>query len=95
MNTEYPAATRLLIEEVLTIGSVEDPRIEQRLREYYLDSTMQVLLEDVHDEYADLNAEETEISSVFEQVKDADPQFPYTVHVYSDIRFEPKHSGGR
>ncbi len=75
MNTEYPAATRLLIEDVLAIGSVEDPRIEQRLRKYYLDSTMQVLLEDVHDEYTDLDAEGAEISSVFEQVKKADPGF--------------------
>ncbi len=75
MNTEYPAATRLLIEEVLAIGSVQDSHVEQRLREYYLDSTMQVLLEDVHDEYADLNAEEAEISSVFGQVKKADPGF--------------------
>ena len=32
MNTEYPAATRLLIEEVLAIGAVQEPRIEQRLR---------------------------------------------------------------
>ena len=75
MNTEYPAATRLLIEEVLAIGAVQEPRIEQRLREYYLDSTMQVLLEDVHDEYTDLNVEEAEISSVFEQVKKADLSF--------------------
>lgn len=75
MNTEYPAATRLLIEDVLAIGTVQEPRIEQRLREYYLDSTMQVLLEDVHDEYTDLNAEEAEISSVFEQVKKAVPGF--------------------
>ena len=36
---------------------------------------MQVLLEDVHDEYTDLNVEEAEISSVFEQVKKADPSF--------------------
>ncbi len=75
MNTEYPAATRLLIEDVLAIGSVHDPRIEQRLREYYLDSTMQALLDDVHEEYADLDAEEEEISSVFRKIKKADPGF--------------------
>ena len=47
MNTEYPVPTRLLIENVLGIGSVEDAHIEQRLRDYFLDSTMQLLLQDV------------------------------------------------
>ncbi|MCD8318582.1 MAG: hypothetical protein LUC45_07010 [Paraprevotella sp.] len=75
MNTEYPTATRLLIEDVLSIGSVQDNRIEQRLREYYLDSTMQVLLEDVHSKYKDLTPEETELSSVFHQIKASDPEF--------------------
>lgn len=75
MKTEYPTPTRLLIEDVLSIGSVQDSRIEQRLREYYLDSTMQVLLEDVHDRYVDLIPEEKEIFSVFHQIKQADPNF--------------------
>ena len=65
MNVEYPMATRLLIEDVLAIGSVEEPRIEQRLRRFYMDSTMQVLLEDVHNKYADLDAEEEELSKGF------------------------------
>lgn len=75
MNTEYPRATRLLIEDVLAIGSVQDELIEQRLREFYLDSTMQALIEDVHKEYADLRGEEKEIFSVFNRIKKADPEF--------------------
>ena len=75
MNTEYPAATRLLIEEVLGIGSVQEPRIEQRMREFYLDSTMQVLLEDVHEEYTDLSEEEAELSKVFHKIQESDPSF--------------------
>ncbi len=84
MNTEYPASTRLLIEEVLAIGTVQEPRVEQRLREYFLDSTMQVVLEDVHHEYRDLRAEETEIFSVFRQLKEEDPAFRIPF-VYSQI----------
>lgn len=84
MNMEYPAATRLLIEDVLDIGSVEDAHIEQRLRRFYLDSTMQVLLEDVHSRYANLDAEEKELSSVFRQVKKADPDFMIPL-VYTQI----------
>lgn len=75
MNTEYPTATRLLIEDVLGIGSVQDSRIEARLRDFYLDSTMQVLLEDVHDEYAELSDEERELSKVFHRIKEVDPAF--------------------
>lgn len=75
MKTEYPVPTRLLIEDVLAVGSVQDAHIDQRLRDFYLDSTMQVLLEDVHNEYTDLSGEEKEIFSVFHQVKKADPSF--------------------
>ncbi len=75
MNMEYPVPTRLLIEEVLSVGSVQTPHIEQRLREYYLDSVMQMLLEDVHREYPSLDAEEKEIFTVFHQVKRYDSEF--------------------
>ena len=75
MNTEYPVPTRLLIENVLGIGSVEDAHIEQRLRDYFLDSTMQVLLQDVHHEYSDLDREESELATVFRQVKASDEHF--------------------
>lgn len=84
MNVEYPMATRLLIEDVLAIGSVEEPRIEQRLRRFYMDSTMQVLLEDVHNKYADLDAEEEELSKVFGQIKQYDPDFKIP-QVYTQI----------
>ena len=75
MNTEFPTPTRLLIEDVLGIGRVEDAHIEQHLRDYFLDSTMQVLLQDVHSEYSDLSEEEEELSAVFNQVKASDPDF--------------------
>lgn len=84
MNTEYPRATRLLIEDVLAIGSVQDALIEQRLREFYLDSTMQELLDDVHKEYADLSAEEKELFSVFHQLKEAEPEFRIPI-VYAQV----------
>ena len=75
MNTEFPTPTRLLIEDVLGIGRVEDAHIEQHLRDYFLDSTMQVLLQDVHSEYSDLSEEEEELSAVFNQIKASDPDF--------------------
>lgn len=84
MHTEYPQATRLLIEDVLTLGKVQEPRIEQKLRNFYLDSTMQVLLEDVHREYTDLSGEEKELNRVFRQLKKIDPNFRIP-RVYAQI----------
>ena len=55
MNTEYSQETILLIENVLSLGRVEDPNIDRKLREYFLDSTLQVILQDVHQEYSNLN----------------------------------------
>lgn len=84
MNTEFPRATRLLIEDVLAIGSVEESLIEQRLREFYLDSTMQVLLDGVHNEYVDLSVEEEDMFSVFNQIKENDAEFKIPI-VYAQV----------
>lgn len=84
MNTEYPHATRLLIEDVLSVGSVQDALIEQRLRGYYLDSVMQTLLEDVHRMYADLSREEQELFRVFGRIKEADATFRVPM-VYAQV----------
>lgn len=84
MNTEYPQATRLLIEDVLEIGHVQDNHIEQRLREFYLDSTMQVLFEAVHQEFGDLHPEEVELGKAFRKLKKIDPEFRIP-HLYSQI----------
>ena len=55
MNTQYPVETKLLIEDVLELGFVDEEDVEKRLRYYYLDSTVQVLLDEVHRQYSDLS----------------------------------------
>lgn len=75
MNTEFPIATKLLIEDVLAIGKVNEPRIEQRLRHYCLDSTVQVLFQDVHRTFSDVSDIQKELYQVFQALKDADPSF--------------------
>lgn len=84
MNTDYPVPTRLLIEKVLSIGSVQDTNIEHTLREFYLDSTMQVLTQDVRNQYANLSAEENEIFAAFRQLKKEDKNFKIPF-VYTQI----------
>ena len=84
MNTQYPSETKLLIEDVLKLGQVNEPDIEIRLRRYYLDSTVQVLLDEVHHQYADMSDIESDFQQVFETLKQQNPTFR-TPHIYTQI----------
>ena len=84
MNTQYPMETKLLIENVLEIGHVEEPNVERRLRYFYLDSTVQELLDEVHRQYGDLSDLEADFESAFAELKKQDPTFQRP-HVYTQI----------
>ncbi len=84
MNTQYPMETKLLIEDVLNIGRVNEPDVELRLRYYYLDSTVQVLLDEVHRQYADMSDLEKDFDRAFEEIKKQHPDFQKP-HVYTQI----------
>ena len=84
MNTEYSQETILLIENVLSLGRVEDPNIDRKLREYFLDSTLQVILQDVHQEYSNLKSEEARLGKIFWTLKEEDPDFTIPL-VYTQI----------
>ena len=84
MNMEYPRQTKMLIENVLNIGRIDEPDIEKKLRTYYLDSTVQVLLEEVHRQYADLSDVEAALQKAFDEAKKQDPTLR-TPRVYAQI----------
>lgn len=84
LNTQYPLQTKLLIEDVLEIGRVNEPDVEQRLRYFYLDSTVQVILDEVHRQYADMSDIENSFQQVFEYLKKRDPEFRVP-HIYTQI----------
>lgn len=84
MNTQYPAETKLLIEDILKLGQVDEPHIEQRLRHVYLDSSMQVLLDEVHRQYTDLSDLEEGFRRAFDTLRVAHPGFRVP-HVYTQI----------
>lgn len=84
MNMEYPRQTKLLVEDVLGIGRVDEPGIEKRLRTYYLDSTVQVLLEEVHRQYADMSDIEAALQQAFQEQQRKNPAFRVP-HVYAQI----------
>ncbi len=69
MNTSYPMQTRMLIENVLHIGKVDDPDINSKFLHFFQDSTLQVMLDDVQKFYADVEDLNEELSSAFSRLK--------------------------
>lgn len=84
LNTEYPMQTKLLIENVLQIGRVDEANVEKKLRHYYLDSTVQVLLDEVHHQYSDLSDLEDEFAQAFDSLRTLDASF-HVPRVYAQI----------
>lgn len=84
MNTEYPQQTKMLIEDVLAMGQVSDPDVERKLRYVFLDSTVQILLDEVHRQYGDVSDLERDFKLAFEELRKKDPSFR-TPHIYTQI----------
>ena len=84
LNTEYPRETKLLIENVLQIGQVDEAHVEKKLRHYYLDSTVQVLLDEVHHQNSELSDLEDEFAHAVDSLRTLDASFPVP-RVYAQI----------
>jgi hypothetical protein len=69
MNTEYPQATKLLIEEVLSIGKVDDDQINNRMKDYLSDSTLLTLMADAEMTFKDMTPIERELNRGFKKLK--------------------------
>ena len=65
MNTDYPQVTKLLIEDVLAIGEVDDMKINDRMLEYYSDSTLFTLMHDAEEKFKDLSWVEENLTKGF------------------------------
>ncbi|MGL5273783.1 MAG: gliding motility lipoprotein GldB [Phocaeicola sp.] len=63
MNTEFPRTTKLMIEEVLGIGRVDSDKINERMYEYFQDTTLLKLLVDADAKFKDLTWLEEELSN--------------------------------
>ena len=55
MNIESPRATKILIEDVLGLGSVNSPNINERVRDYYKDTVLTQVMMDVREQFKDLS----------------------------------------
>lgn len=84
MNTEYPQETKILMEDVLNIGKVDDERINSRLRAYYADSTIRTLMGDALEKYEDMKSIEHRLTKGFRKLKEEIPMLKVP-RVYAQI----------
>ena len=84
MNMEYRQPTKILIEEVLGLGQVNDDTISLRLRTFYSDTTLLRLMADVETRFPDLEKVEKGLTKGFERLKKEVPDIKIP-KVYSQI----------
>lgn len=65
MNTQYPTETRMLIKDVLQLGPANDPEMKSKLLLFFQDSTLQMLINDVEHEFANLSDVESTLAESF------------------------------
>jgi len=70
MNTQYPMETRTLIENVLSIGNVDQEDINERLFKFYQDTILQNIILEVGKQYAAMDDIKDEMASAFAFLKD-------------------------
>ncbi len=84
MNTSYPMQTRMLIEDMLLIGKVNDRDINTKFRQFFQDSTLQAMLVDVQKQYADMDDLNEELTTAFTLLKEELPNIKVP-QIYAQI----------
>ena len=84
LKTIYPTQTRMLIEDVLQLGRVDDADINTRFLLFFQDSTLQALLADVERAYESLDSESRQLTEAFGRLRTMLPDVDLPV-VYSQI----------
>ncbi|MCR5678656.1 MAG: gliding motility protein GldB [Prevotella sp.] len=84
MNTDYPMETRMLIEDVLQLGRVDDPDMKVKFLIFFQDSTLQTLIHDVGLQYESTDDLNRELSQAFSRLQTMIPGLDVP-HIYSQI----------
>lgn len=84
MNTDYPQQTRMLIEDILQLGHVNDSGINIRFYQYFQDSVLQMIVDEVALQYADLSDVNRSLSTAFERMQQMLPDVKVP-QVYTQI----------
>lgn len=69
MNIGYPQQTRMLIEDVLRIGKVDDPEINSKFLNFYQDTTLQSLILSVGQQFANIDDINKDLQASFERLQ--------------------------
>ena len=84
MNTNYPMQTRMLIEDMLTLGKVNDPDINTKFLRFFQDSTLQAMLADVQQQYADVSDLTADLTAAFARLQEELPELEIP-QVYTQV----------
>ena len=69
MNITYPTETRTLIENVLQLGTVDQPNINETLLNFYRDTTLQKIIIEAEKQYAIMDDINMQMSKAFQNLK--------------------------
>ena len=84
MNMDYPIETRTLIEDVLRLGEVNDPQINNKFLVFFQDTTLQKILSDAESQYANMDDINARLNDAFGRLKAYVPSIPVP-QVYAQI----------
>ena len=84
LKTSYPIQTRMLIEDVLQLGRVDDTDINTRFLLFFQDSTLQTLMCDVEQQFASLDDVSHQLTEAFQRLRTLLPGIELPL-VYSQI----------
>ena len=84
MNTVYPMQTRTLIEDVLRIGKVDDQLISKKFLRFYQDSTLQILIAEAEQQYANMDDINADLTTGFKYLRENLPGFEVP-EIYAQI----------
>lgn len=79
MNTSYPMETRMLIENILQIGTVDQPNINETLLKFFQDTTLQAILTEAETQYANTEDLSEELTKAFKALRKEIPEIPIPV----------------
>ena len=78
LTMDYRMPTKILIEDVLAIGTVKDDTISQRLQIFYSDTTLVRLMNDVETQFPNLDAVEEGLTKLKKEVPDTEVPLVYS-----------------
>ena len=84
MNTYFPTETRMLIEDILHLGHVDDPEINTKFLFFFQDSTLLQMLNDVQQQYNNMDDIDEQLSTAFKRLKEEMPDVEIPT-VYTQI----------